>query len=170
MTAIDATCGNGYDSLYVAEKILTPSCGHLHCVDIQKTAIDKTKKRLLDSLEVKLSNRVYFHLGCFTKLPKAIESPDFIIYNLGYLPGSDKKIQTTASLTIKSIQYASHILSDGGLICISCYLGHKQGYEEYLALNAHLQSFSSQNFNITKHSLINRELAPVLILIQKKHI
>ena len=42
---IDATCGNGYDSLFLAKAL--KGAGHLFCFDIQPFAIDATEKLLL---------------------------------------------------------------------------------------------------------------------------
>ncbi len=45
-TVIDATCGNGADTLMLAKLALTESSGHLYALDIQESAIEETKQRL----------------------------------------------------------------------------------------------------------------------------
>ena len=42
-TVIDATCGNGHDSLVLAKQTLTKTSGHLYCIDIQQSAILSTQ-------------------------------------------------------------------------------------------------------------------------------
>ena len=48
---IDATCGNGKDSLYLAKSILSASEGEIFCLDIQECAISNTSNLLKTHLE-----------------------------------------------------------------------------------------------------------------------
>ena len=57
-----------------------------------------------------------------------------IVYNLGYLPGGDKSITTEVKSTLASVKRALTWIRDGGVISISCYIGHKQGSIETIAL------------------------------------
>ena len=97
---IDATCGNGHDSLFLAKNLQE---GTLFCFDVQKQALLQTQKNLC-------KNIFYIH-DCHSNLEKCHSYPvDLIIYNLGYLPGSNKKIRTGHRTTLISLKKASKML------------------------------------------------------------
>lgn len=157
---IDATCGNGYDTKNLA--ILTQGKGQVIAYDIQEEAILKTQKLLEESLTEEDRSHVSYKLASHEKL----EGPfDLVVYNLGYLPGSDKKIKTHFETTLKSVQSALDQLNLGGLISIMCYIGHPEGLQEEESLNLYLSTLSSLKFSVRKHQWLNREKAPLLILI-----
>ena len=115
---VDATCGNGHDALF-----LSAFTGRLYCIDIQEKAIENTKKILKDK-------GVSYHQTSHEDLCFIKEPIDLIVYNLGYLPGSDKKIITTEESTILSLQSAIKKLSPKGMISIMIYTGHEGGKKE----------------------------------------
>lgn len=43
-SAVDATAGNGYDTLFLA-RLVGPS-GHVHAFDVQAAALEETRRRL----------------------------------------------------------------------------------------------------------------------------
>jgi hypothetical protein len=49
-----------------------------------------------------------------------------------------------------------------------CYVGHVEGKQEEAAILTWAQSLDKTDVLISAHPLVNRELAPVLYLIQKK--
>lgn len=50
-----------------------------------------------------------------------------VAFNLGYLPGGDKKLITRSDTTLLAIEAAQKILMPGGLISIVAYVGHSGG-------------------------------------------
>ena len=116
---VDATCGNGHDSYFLAT-----FTGTLYCIDIQETAIQNTKNKLSSFEQVSFHQRSHEDLSF---IPGAI---DLIVYNLGYLPGGDKKMITTHKSTIKSLSCALDKLSPKGMISVMIYTGHSGGEEE----------------------------------------
>lgn len=50
-----------------------------------------------------------------------------VAFNLGYLPGGDKKIITRSETTVLALEAAKRILAPGGLISIVTYVGHPGG-------------------------------------------
>ena len=123
--AIDATAGNGHDALFLAQAILSETAGELHCIDVQKEAIDATRHRLKENLSPEAFARATFHHTSHATLPYC--RPQLIVYNLGYLPGSDKSLTTKVATTLQSVKNAFDILAEGGLISITCYPGHPEG-------------------------------------------
>jgi len=50
-----------------------------------------------------------------------------VAFNLGYLPGGDKKIITGSETTSLALEAAKRILMPRGLISIVVYVGHPGG-------------------------------------------
>lgn len=163
-TVLDATCGNGYDTVLLSD--LTGISGKVLAFDVQQVAISRTEERLKKNNccdNVRLICDSHEHLADYT------DSISFAVFNLGYLPNSDKSVTTKACATLRAVKTAISILTPGGLIVICCYLGHPGGAEEYESLVAELNHYDCDRYNIVllKH-LIRHEDAPRIILIEKK--
>ena len=158
--ALDATCGAGFDS----EKLASFNLNTLYIFDIQKEAIERTKLRLGQNLQ-----NVKFYEMCHSKIAEVIEkdSLKLIVYNLGYLPKSDKSIKTLPDTTLKSLEGALSLLQNGGVISITCYPGHLEGALEEKELLHFCKALSPKEWSVCFHQFPNRQLAPSLILIQK---
>ncbi len=167
MTAIDATCGNGHDSLYLAKSILNHGNGKLYCLDIQSTAIESTKNRVKTHVSKESFHNIEFYNQSFETFPSDSKNCDFIVYNLGYLPGGDKTITTDAETTLKSIDIALNWIKEGGLISVSCYVGHSEGKRETNLLLEFLSHVCPKSYSVCSYDLVNRKNAPILVLIQK---
>lgn len=81
------------------------------------------------------------------------------MYNLGYLPGSDKSITTSAQSTVASLRNALPYVSR--FISISCYRKHPGGDDEYLAV----KDFVEEHFKQVEILEYETELSPVTFLI-----
>ena len=129
--AIDATLGNGYDSQFLAQKVGTS--GHVYAFDIQKESIEQSIQLLEKN---QLVNRVTFNQSCHSNIIKNIPinhqgKVKSVTFNLGYLPGGDKKIITKPESTLSAIKQAHFCLSDDGIISLIAYRGHEGGRSEY---------------------------------------
>jgi ubiquinone/menaquinone biosynthesis C-methylase UbiE len=166
---IDATCGNGHDTLFLAKVALTDSSGTLFSIDIQSEAIESAKKLLKDQLDDKLMERVRFVHGSHETFPVGIEpgSVSLIVYNLGYLPGGDKKKTTMTDTTINSLREAQKLVKKGGMISITCYPGHEEGMREEEALLDYCSQLKPWQWTCYHHKWVNRALAPSVIVITK---
>ena len=161
---IDATCGNGKDSFFLATILesLKEKNTTLYCIDIQEKAFLATQKLLEGS-----KGQIQFILGSHERLPATKDQIELIVYNLGYLPGGDKSLTTTLSSTLSSIKCAIDCLAEGGLISITCYPGHPEGKKEEEALSAFLSTLDTRFFCFTAFYFQNRLCSPSLFLIQK---
>ena len=126
--AIDATSGNGYDTLFLAGQV--GSSGKVIAIDIQDCAIQSTRERLESA---GLIDRVRLvsedHATALEKLIEANrEKVAAVTFNLGYLPGSDKSIQTRAESTEQALATSIQLLSPGGYLCVTAYRGHSGGF------------------------------------------
>lgn len=129
--AIDATAGNGYDSVVCAQCI-QPG-GELHFIDCQAQAITATEQRLaqIQGLQCRLIPRLGDHAQVLARLQARFTGrAKAIIFNLGYLPGSDKRIQTQAHSTRCALEAAQQLLHPKGLMLVTAYRGHPGGQEE----------------------------------------
>ena len=164
---IDTTAGNGHDALFIAQEALTLPNTHLTCIDIQEKALQATKKRLTEALpQSQLSKITYVHASHET-LPKTPTPPSLILYNLGYLPGADKSLTTTASSTLNSLKQALRALAPGGLISLTFYPGHDEGKREYTLILPFLKKLSPQHFSLSAPFISEIEHAPKLYIIRK---
>ncbi len=124
-TAVDATCGNGHDTAFLAAAV--GSSGTVHAFDIQQAALDQTRAAVgggTSSLPV-----LQFHLASHADMLQHVETScaRVVMFNLGYLPGSDKGTTTQVDSTLAAVQAACEVLQTGGLCSILCYTGHPGG-------------------------------------------
>lgn len=169
-TVIDATCGNGHDSLFLAHLALSTDIGTLYGLDIQSDAIESTKKLLQDHLAPLVFERVNLLLQSHAEFPKEIppQTVKLIVYNLGYLPGGDKSLTTRVETTLKSLEGALMLLEPAGCVSITTYPGHSEGAEEERALLAFLATLDTKQWSCCYHRWVNRGAsAPGLMFIQR---
>jgi predicted methyltransferase len=164
MTVIDATAGNGNDTLFLAKCVLTPKTGLVHAFDIQEDAIKNTENRLQKNLSPILLKRITLHVASHETFPIGI-NPSLVVYNLGYLPGGDLAKTTLTNTTINSCNNALDILLPGGLLSITIYPGHPEGNLEKSAIFDWLREKPS--FQIFYHTEINKPNHPSLITLRK---
>lgn len=162
---VDATAGNGNDTLKLARLIGTE--GKIYAFDIQKSAIEKTRELLLNEglygNNVELIEDSHSNVDLHVK-----ENIDFAIMNLGYLPGGDKSIFTKSESTISFIEQASEMLNPRGLILIVFYIGFIDGADEARAVTEYLTTLDQKRFNVTKIEFLNQKnLPPYIALIER---
>lgn len=155
---IDATCGLGNDTIYMAQ--LLGSDGIVHSYDIQKKALDLTKQKCEN---LKIENVCFYHCSHDNII---VEQIDFAIFNLGYLPNSDKTITTRADTTIKAItNLLKHFENNKYLnIIVVVYPKHLEGSKEAGAIDNLIKDLSSK-YLVTKYQNYNRKNAPYLLTI-----
>lgn len=167
---IDATCGNGRDTLKLCKLTLTPNHGYVYAFDIQSQAIDSARHYLDISLPPELMKRVEFQQRCHSTFPDSIQpaSIKLIVYNLGYLPGGgDKSLTTHRKTTLESLRLAQELLQPGGVISVTCYPGHIEGALEQESILTFASSLSPKEWCCCHHVWLNRNQAPSLLMIQK---
>ena len=156
--AIDATCGNGHDTLFLCE--LCSVIG----LDIQQTAIQNTESLLAKHMKQAVLHRLSHEKIDTLPLP---HPPNLIIYNLGYLPHGDKSITTQTESTLESVKKSLEMLAPGGALSITCYPGHDEGMREEKALEEWAASLPSDKWFVAHHKWPNRARAPSLLWILK---
>lgn len=166
---IDATCGNGHDSLFIAQMLLEPLNGKLYCFDIQKKAIETTQDLLKNNLKNDVFKNIYFINDSHEDFSKYIKNKvNLVIYNLGYLPNSNKVLTTAADTTLLSLKSALSILDNKGAVSITSYPGHEEGEKEEKALISFLGRLDNSKYSVCHHKWINKEKAPSFFWIENK--
>lgn len=164
--AIDATCGNGHDTKFIADIVLTKDLGIVYACDLQPQAIESTKLFLKDD---PYKDRVKYFLGCHSSFSKAIlpHSVKLIVYNLGYLPKGDKELTTQSETTLQSIEHAMELICKGGMISITCYPGHTEGMREERHVLDFTRHLDPKCWWVCHHQWINRVKSPSVLILHK---
>ncbi|OPX86557.1 MAG: hypothetical protein A4E53_02991 [Pelotomaculum sp. PtaB.Bin104] len=163
-TAVDATAGNGNDTLYLARQV--GPIGRVYAFDIQEQALLKTRN-LLEGHG--LAGQVTLFQAGHEKMDRLVAGPvDAVLYNLGYLPGASHDLMTRPETTIASLQAAVSLLRRGGRVGLVGYPGHPGGAEECNAVLQFAAGLDRAHYNVIKISMVNRaENAPIVILIEE---
>ncbi|GEM05504.1 putative rRNA methylase YtqB [Halolactibacillus miurensis] len=164
---VDATMGNGHDTLLLSE--LVGESGFVYAFDIQEKALTATKQRLevhqQPPRELILDSHA--HVENYLK-PEHNRHIKAAIFNLGYLPGSDKTIITTPDSTITAVKTLIDHLTFDGLVILVVYHGHPGGDIERDALTAYLSQLDQKSFDVLRYGFINQKNHPPFILAVKK--
>lgn len=161
--AIDATAGNGNDTLFMAK--LVGETGKVYAFDIQPQAIENTKK-LLEKNDV--SERVQVICDGHQNMKNYVAETGkvkAVMFNLGYLPGGDHSVTTKTDTSSAAIQSALDLLDDEGIITIGIYYGKDTGFDEKNGVTEFLKSLDSKKYNILMHDYINRPNCPPLAAV-----
>jgi SAM-dependent methyltransferase len=162
---VDATCGNGNDTLFLARLVGEHGC--VWAFDIQPLAIEKTAALLAahqcDS-QVELIADGHESLSALVKGPLSAA-----VFNLGFLPGGDKGCITHGETTIAALAQAAALLVAGGIVTVAVYPGHSGGDDESQAVEQWASGLSPHIFNVWRHRQLNRSaVAPYLILVERR--
>jgi len=166
---IDATLGNGHDALFLAQNI--GEKGHVFGFDVQKNALQQSQL-LLGSEPCR---KTFFHQGhehMASTLPESIKGKARVImFNLGWLPGSDKSLITQAKTTVSALEQSFPFLAPNGKLSVMVYPGHEGGDHEAAMVMQWLENVCSPSDSellLEKVIVPNRPTAPILLKISKK--
>ena len=163
-TVVDATMGNGHDTLFLAEQ--AGAEGHVYAFDIQESAVESTRK-LLE--EHGMSDRVTLLCRSHDEMAEAVPAGlAAAVFNLGWLPGGDHRITTRCASTGKAVLSALELLKPGGIVTVCAYPGHEEGNRELEMLTGLLSGLSNRTYNVLRQTFLNAGPgAPECFIIQK---
>ncbi|MDF2569824.1 MAG: putative rRNA methylase [Sporomusa sp.] len=161
---LDATVGNGKDTLFLVENI--PSTALAWAFDIQPQALTNAHELLTKH---GVAHKARFVLDSHKHINKYINQPlDAAMFNLGYLPGGDHTISTHPDSTIQALIHALHLLRAGGIITIAAYPGYEHGRLECHAIQEYLTGLNQKQITVACWSIVNQKnTPPVLYIIEK---
>ena len=163
--AIDATAGNGHDTVFLAGRV--GERGQVIAFDIQAEAIASSRERVAAA---SLTDRVAFVQGSHAGLGSHVipGSVTAIVFNLGYLPGGDHAVITRGEGSLLALEASLVALKEGGLLAVVCYPGHPGGDTESEAVIAWSKDLPAP----FSAEVIRREdtlrPAPFLVLVRKR--
>ena len=165
---IDATVGNGHDTLLLAE-LVGPS-GRVIGFDVQEAALEAARERTSGLRQVTLVHAGHENLAQHLAAagPGGAERGlTAVMFNLGYLPGAPKNIVTRADTTLAALEQAVHLIAVRGLVTLVLYPGHPGGEEEATAVRGYVERLGD-GFAVTQYARINSARpAPELLVIER---
>ncbi|WCJ37064.1 S-adenosyl-L-methionine-dependent methyltransferases superfamily protein [Euphorbia peplus] len=171
-TVIDATCGNGYDTLAMLKLVADESFqGRVYSLDVQKDALKNASLLLDENVTREEKEQVKLVSICHSRMEDVVpkDSPvRLVVFNLGYLPGGDKTITTVSETTVLALEAAKRILLRGGLISLVVYVGHPGGREELESVENFASKLPVNDWICSKFQMLNRPVAPILVSLFKR--
>ena len=149
--AIDATCGFGRDTLFLAQAV--GSQGRVLAMDIQCVAVEKTRTALR---EAGFSGVADVLLRSHAELGQVVPAGwhgfvGAVTFNLGYLPGGDHGITTTWQETGPALMVATDLLRPGGVLTVIAYTGHPGGADEKEGVERELRLLDPEKWVLEVH-------------------
>lgn len=168
--AIDATMGNGYDTLFLCECV--GESGKVIAFDIQAEALEATKQHLEAANlahRAELVHRGHEHLETYLQENGFGVMPiSAILFNLGYLPKADPSIITKPETTLLALEQAIRLIQPKGLVSVVLYPCHVGGDVEADAVLAWAKTLPSATFQVAWYQFLNKQnTPPSLLLIEK---
>ena len=162
---VDATLGNGHDSLFLAQCV--GETGKVIGFDIQAAALESASL-LMESEGINPSCYEWHQVSHSLMKEWIAEPVKAAMFNLGYLPGADHSLITAADDTITALQSAADLVQVGGMITVVCYPGHPGGEEEMAAVKSWACSIGDGWHAVHYEKWATRKKAPALVALQRK--
>ncbi len=158
--AIDATVGNGHDTLFLVQAVGPP--GRVVGFDIQEEALEETRRRV--RRETSDASLRLVHAGHETIEDHLSESDfgtvDAVMFNLGYLPGGDHSVTTTPETTRQALDTSVDLVRPGGIITVVAYTGHDGGEAEARVVESWASALSDDTLRALSYQFMNQTNDP----------
>lgn len=161
-TAVDYTMGNGHDTAFLSKTV--GATGKVYAFDVQLNALNSTKRTLTEA-------------GCDDNYTLLCAShhrvKEFVhekvragMFNLGYLPGSDKKITTMHETTLAAIDAAIELMDSDAIVLIAVYPGHAEGELEGRLVGERLSKLDRRQYTVACFRMVNSPTSPFFYIIE----
>jgi len=163
-SVVDATMGNGKDTLFLCE--LVGETGHVYAFDVQKEAVERTRERVAEAgFAARTTLLLAGHETMACHVPAPVQA---VMFNLGWLPGAEHIVTTKTDTTLTAVRAAAELIAPGGIVTVCVYPGHEEGTRELSALLEYAASLDVRRYNVLHHRFLNASSqTSQLILIQK---
>ena len=162
--AIDATMGNGYDTLRLCS--LVGDTGKVYAFDVQPEAIESTRAKLE---EAGVDRRAELILSGHQNVKEYIkEEIHLAVFNLGWLPGIEHAIRTRSETTLQAVNACLDLLAPGGVLTVCIYPGHEEGREELSDLLSWAEGLDPLRYDAVVRRYLNQPLDPPVLIAVKK--
>ena len=163
-TAVDFTMGNGHDTEFLSKTV--GENGHVFAFDIQEQALASTEEHLKES---GCPQNYTLILDSHHNVKKYVDVPFKAgMFNLGYLPGSDKSVTTMRKTTLPAIEAAISLMDRDAVIIVAIYPGHPEGEAEGKEICEYLSGISRHKICATQVKILNSPTSPFFIVIESK--
>jgi predicted methyltransferase len=168
---IDATAGNGVDTLFLAQTV--GSKGVVFAFDVQEAALERTRLRLADAQRTDQLAPVTLVRAGHERMSELVPSElhgriRAVMFNLGYLPGADESVVTMPETTVAAMGAAFHLLAPGGVLTAVLYPGHPGGDTEAAAVEHWAADVSAARAEVVTYRMVQKQSAPFLIALEKR--
>ena len=162
--AVDFTMGNGHDTEFLSKTV--GKTGHVFAFDVQEMALASTADHLLAS---GCPDNCTLILDSHHNVKKYVDVPIKAgMFNLGYLPGSDKTVTTMRKTTLPAIEAAIDLMDRDAVLSVAVYPGHAEGEAEGRMICEYLASLSRHKVCATRINILNSPTSPFFIVIETK--
>ncbi len=162
--AVDYTMGNGHDTEFLS-KTVGPT-GHVYAFDIQEAAVESTRKNLAAANCPE--NYTLIHKSHHLVKDFVNEKVKAGMFNLGYLPGSDKSITTMRDTTLAAIDAAIDLMDKDAIILIAVYPGHAEGDIEGRLVGERLALLDRKKYTVACFKMVNSPTSPFFYIIESR--
>ena len=91
-----------------------------------------------------------------------------VVFNLGWLPGSDHTVTTHWETTRTAVSKALDLLLPRGVLVLCAYPGHEEGNRERQELSSYLAGLSNRQWNVLRQIFLNAGPgAPECFVVQR---
>ena len=175
--AVDATAGNGHDTLFLAG--LVGRQGLVLAFEIQEAACAATRTRLQQAgreQQVRLLATGHENMARYlAELPPV----NAAMFNLGFLPGGNMEkladqacdsgqVITRPDTTLTAMEALTPRLARGGLISIHCYSGHAGGARESQAILEWAARQPRKTWWVYRYDTFNKKRGPEHLLLLER--
>jgi len=166
--AVDATVGNGHDTMFLAHTVGRD--GQVHGFDVQDTALRRTRDRLeAHDCTAPVALHAAGHEAMRPHLPAETHgSVDVVMFNLGYLPDSALDCITRPDTTVSALEATAEVLRSGGVATVVLYTGHEGGPAEAEAVDAWARARDPHHLQARTYAPLNQPNDPPRLVVLEK--
>lgn len=163
--AVDATMGNGQDTLWLCRKV--GEAGRVYAFDVQPEAVARTRQRLEDA---GVAQRAELNCLGHERMAEVVPGPvDVVMFNLGWLPGAAHAVTTRTETTLLAVNAALGLLKPDGLLTVCVYPGHPEGARELEALAHWAETLDPRRFDALLRRYMNQPNDPPQLIAVKRN-
>ena len=163
--AVDATMGNGQDTLWLCRRV--GEAGRVYAFDVQPEAVARTRQRLEDA---GVAQRAELNCLGHERMAEVVPGPvDAVMFNLGWLPGAAHAVTTRTETTLLAVNAALGLLKPDGLLTVCVYPGHPEGTRELEALTHWAETLDPRRFDALLRRYMNQPNDPPQLIAVKRN-
>lgn len=160
--AADYTMGNGHDTLFLSRTV--GPRGRVYAFDVQDAALQSTALRLCR--ENAPQNYVLIHDSHHNAGRYITRKVNAGMFNLGWLPGSDRSVFTRRETTLPAIAGAIDRMARDAILLVAVYPGHSEGDAEGKLIQEYLSSLDRRKYMCALFRITNSPASPFFYIIE----